>query len=124
MVPYADRLNSVYRDRSFFAGLKARLLAAIALLVLVFIPLNIAKTLWLQPPMLLPRIAVNLVIGIAGAVCLRLVLRGKLERAGNGLALTMVLVVHGTLLLVLALTRPEQPLTVGIQAFAFDLVFL
>jgi two-component system, sensor histidine kinase len=121
---YLDRLNHAYRDRSFFVGLKARLLAAIALLVLGFVPLNIAKAVWIQAPSLRTRIAVNVIIGLAGMVCLRTVFKGRLERAGNGLALTMVLAANGTLLLVGATTTGLHPLSVGIQAFAFDLVFL
>jgi signal transduction histidine kinase len=105
-------------------GLKARLLAAIALLLLVFIPFNIAKIIWLQGPVIFPRIAVSLIVGIAGMICLRSVMKGKLESAGNGLALAMVLVVQGTVLLVGATTKALQPLSVGIQVFAFNLVIL
>jgi len=118
------RLSSAYRDRSYFEGLKARLLAAIAILVAGFIPFNIAKILWFQPPLILPRMAVNLIVGAAAMICLRSVMAGRLERAGNGLALAMALSVHGTVLLVGATTRALQPLSVGIQSFAFDLVTL
>jgi signal transduction histidine kinase len=121
---FLDRLNYVYRDRSFFVGLKARLLAAIALLVLVFVPLNIAKIAWLRAPALPTRIAVNLIVAAAAVICLRTVFRGRLERAGNELALAMALAVNGTVLLVGAVTAPSHPLSVGIQTFAFGLVIL
>ena len=35
------RLDSAYRERSVFVGLKARLLAGVTLLILAFIPFNI-----------------------------------------------------------------------------------
>ncbi len=118
------RLDAVYRDRSYFTGLKARLLVAITLILLAFIPFNIAKNLWLQPPVIVPRIAVNIVVALAATLCLRSVLKGNLDRAANGLALAMVLALHLTVLVVGATTQPLQPLSVGIQIFAFDLVFL
>jgi len=122
--PYFERLNSAYRDRAFFVGLKARLLATLTVLVLAFVPLNIAKTLWYHPPETLPRVALNLFAGAAGMICLRFLFRGKLEQAGNGFALTLVLGVHATVLFFAATTRALQPLGVGIQLFAFDLVFI
>ena len=121
---YLERLNSAYRGRAFFAGLKARLLALLTVLVLAFVPLNIAKTLWYHPPETVPRVALNLFAGAAGVICLRFLFRGKLEQAGNGFALTLVLGVHATVLFFAATTRALQPLGVGIQLFAFDLVFI
>jgi two-component system, sensor histidine kinase len=118
------RLDSAYRERSYFIGLKARLLAIITVLLLAFVVLNIAKVVWFQPPMALARIAVNLVLAIAGMACLRFVLNGKLERAGNGLALAMVLTVHGAALIIGTTTAPLQPISTGLQIFAYDLVFL
>jgi signal transduction histidine kinase/CheY-like chemotaxis protein len=121
---YLGQIGAAYRDRPFFVRLKAQLLAAITLLILAFIPFNIAKTVWLQPPEILPRVAINLFVGIAGAVCLRLLMKGRLEYAGNGLAVAMVLFVHLTVFSVGATTKAQEPLAVGIQLFAFDLVFL
>src|SRR5476651_2200813 len=94
LAPLLERLNTAYRDRPYFVGLKARLLVAIALLLLVFVPFNIAKNLWIQPPVLVPRLALNLVVWIVSAACLGMVLRGRVERAGNGLALAIVLSLH------------------------------
>jgi signal transduction histidine kinase/CheY-like chemotaxis protein len=122
--PFLTRLDFAYRGRSLFIVQKARLLAAIALVVVAFVPLNLAKTFWTQPPELLPRIAVNLVVGIAGLLSLSWLLKGKLMQAGNGLALALVLAVHGVVFLVGVTTVPLQPLGVGIQIFAFDVVFL
>ncbi|HEX2852583.1 MAG TPA: hypothetical protein VHO24_05040, partial [Opitutaceae bacterium] len=84
VAPLLSRLDSAYRDQPFFVGLKARLLGAITLLVLIFVPFNIAKTLWVMPPALLPRIGVNLIIGFSALIFLRSLFRGNLERAGNG----------------------------------------
>jgi signal transduction histidine kinase len=122
--PYLARLDSAYRDRSFLVGQKARLLAAISLLVSAFVLFNIAKNAWIQPPQVVSRIAVNLIVGIASVVCLRSVLRGRLEAAGNGMALAMVLTVHGAVLLVGFTTKPMEPMGVAIQLIGFDLVFL
>ena len=119
-----DRLNSTYRDRSLFDRLKARLLATIALVVLVYMPLNIAKNAWLQPTVPVARTVLNLIVWTAGLACLRAVMKGRLERAGNGLALAMAIAVHGMVLLVGATATPVQPLSIGIQTFAFDLVIL
>jgi len=119
-----DRLNDAYRNRSVFEGLKARLLAAVALLVIAFVAFNIVKIIWIQAPAMGPRIVANLIFGIIGVICLRTLFVGKLERAGNELALAIVLTEHGAILLVGATTKALQPLSVGIQMFAFDLVIL
>jgi signal transduction histidine kinase len=122
--PYLDRLNAAYRGRTVFEGLKARLLASIALLVLVFVPLNVAKNLWIQPPVLGPRLVLNLVIWIGAAACLRAVYKGTLNRAGNVFALTLVIAVHVLLLVVGATTKPVQPVGTGVQTLVFDFVIL
>jgi signal transduction histidine kinase/CheY-like chemotaxis protein len=121
---YLERLNSAYRDRPYFIGLKARLLAVVTVLILAFVPLNIAKTAWLHSPEFLPRIGLNLFALVAGLVCLRLLFRGKIDQAGNGFAFSLVLAVHLMVLAVGATTKALQPLGVGIQLFAFDLVFI
>lgn len=125
LAPYIDRFNAVYKDRPFFVVLKAKLLAALALLILVFVPFNIAKNLWIiHPTIVIARIMLNLVVWVVSAVCLRSVLNGKLERAGNGLALSIVLAVHGTILVVGAAATPLQPLSVAIQTQGFDFAIL
>jgi signal transduction histidine kinase len=103
---------------------KARLLAAISLVMLAFVVVNIAKNLWFEPPQVVARIAVNLVIGGAALACIRYLLRGRLKAAGNGLVLAVVLDVHVALLLVGSVVKPVHPLAVGIQLLAFDFVFL
>jgi signal transduction histidine kinase/CheY-like chemotaxis protein len=122
--PYFARLDSAHTSQSGFAGMKARLLAAITILFLGIAFVNIAKTLWFQPPLVGVRIGTNLVIGLATLLCLRALLTGKLAAAGNGLAIAMVVVVNATVLLVGILVEPVHPLSVGIQVFAFNLVFL
>src|SRR4051812_21600054 len=54
-----ERLDTGYRDRPYFVGQKARLLAAFNALLLVFVPLNIAKLLWVAPPAIADRILFN-----------------------------------------------------------------
>ena len=48
--PFIARLDSAYRDRPDFVGLKARLLAGITVLFLAFIPVNIGQVLWYPVP--------------------------------------------------------------------------
>lgn len=105
-------------------AMKARLLAAINLLIFAFILINIGKVLWLQPPNAGARIITNTLIALTLLISLRWVLKGKLEMAGSAVALTMVFTVHSAVLIVGASVIPLQPLSVGIQLFAFDLVFL
>jgi two-component system, sensor histidine kinase len=122
--PFIKQLDLAFRDRPVFTGQKARLLTAITFLILLFVPLNIAKTLWVQPPALIPRIIVNLMIGAAALICLRMLAKGQLERAGNSFALVMVLVVNMAVHWFSFTTRPVEPLSVAFQVFAFDVVFL
>jgi signal transduction histidine kinase/CheY-like chemotaxis protein len=122
--PYLARLESAYRHQSAFIGLKAGLLAAITLLFLAVVPLNIAKNLWVQPPLAGTRICINLLVGLSAVISLRTLLKGNLAAAGNGLALGMVLIVNASVLVIGGLIVPVYPLSVGIQILAFDLVFL
>ena len=122
--PFLDRLDSSYRGSSLFIVQKARLLAAIALLLASFVPFNIAKTIWTQPPVLVPRLVVNVVVALACVFCVWGLLKGRLAWAGNGLALALALALHGTVFGVGLLVMPVEPLSVGIQIFAFDVVIL
>jgi two-component system, sensor histidine kinase len=121
---FFGRLDSVYRDGPVFMGLKARLLAAMTLVVLVFIPFNIAKTFLINPPLLVVRVGVNLAVGIAALICLRALFAGQLERAGSRLVLGMVLALHLTVVVAGATVLPRQPVGVAIQILAFDFVFI
>ena len=121
---YRERLNAAYRERPHFEGLKARLLGTVTILVLAYLPLNIVKLFLIQAPVILPRIAFNAIVAFACVLCLRSLLAGKLEQAGNGLALTLVLAIHLMVLIVGNATRAVEPLSSGIQIFAFDLVIL
>jgi two-component system, sensor histidine kinase len=117
-----SHLDSVYRDQPYFVGVKARLLAAFNLLILAaFIPLNIVKLLWVQPPEVVVRFALTLAMGAMAALSLRWVRQGRLELAGSGLALGLFLPTHSLLLLAGSFA---EPLGAAIQLFAFDTVFL
>jgi two-component system, sensor histidine kinase len=125
--PFASflcRIDAAYGEKSAFIGLKARLLGAITGLFLAFVAVNIAKVLWFEPPFAGMRICTNLLVGLAAGISLRALLAGNLAAAGNGLACALVLIVNTTVLVVGILVQPEQPLSVGIQVFAFNLVFL
>jgi signal transduction histidine kinase/CheY-like chemotaxis protein len=117
---YFDRLDSAYRDQSYFVGLKARLLAYFSLLLLVLVPVNIAKLLWIQAPSFGLRVAFNISMALAALLCLRWVKKGRNELAGNALVLAMTFSVHGLMLV----ATYAQPLSAGILIFAVDLVFL
>jgi signal transduction histidine kinase len=116
-----QRLDSAYRDRPFFVGQRARLLVAFNLMLLVLTPINAVKLLLVQPPYLAERLAFNALVVVVTLISLREVFRGQLERAGNGVALVMVVVMHGGALLV---ANYEQPLSSAIQVVLIDLVFL
>ena len=119
--PYLARLDAAHRDRPYFEGQKARLLAAFNLLMLIFLPINLAKLLWVQPPYLGMRLVFNAVFALCAAFSLRTLLHGKLEQAARVLILIVVFAVHGT---VLVLPSYEQPLGAAIQVMFYDLVFL
>jgi signal transduction histidine kinase/AmiR/NasT family two-component response regulator len=115
------RLDTIYHDQPYFARMKARLLTAFILLFLVFVPVNVAKLLWVQPPDVPVRVGLNLLMFAAGLLSLRLVFRGKLQVAGSALVVAMVLPPHA---LVFLTSEIVQPISVGIQLFAYDLVFV
>ena len=118
---YLDRLDSAYRERPYFVGQKARLLAAFSLLMLVFTPFNAAKLIWTAPPYVELRLLFNLVFVATSAFCLHQLPRGRLERAGSLMALIVVGGAHGAIFL-----APEypQPLSLAIQLLILDIVFL
>ncbi len=118
---YLDRLDSSYRDRSYFVGLKARLLAGFSLIVLVLVPLNLAKLVWLQPPWFGLRLTFNLFLALSALCALHWVKKGRLVLAGNCLVLVATISIHA-LMLVVPFYR--EPLSAAILMFAFDLVFL
>ncbi len=101
--------------------MKARLLAAFTLAILLFVPANVAKILVIQAPGLPFRFAINAAIAAAALVALRQVWRGRLEFAGNALVL-------GTLIPVLtvAFSKVEyaQPMAGAVQLLGFSVVYL
>ena len=118
---FTERLDHAYRDRPYFVGRKARLLAGFNLLLLILIPLNIVKLLWLQPPEMGFRFACNGSIWAGALVSFFWVRKGRLELAGAGLVLVAALPIH-----VLMLFAPGyvQPLSVAVQLLMCDLVFV
>jgi len=117
----ATRLDPVYAARSHFIRLKARLLAIFTLLLIAWVPLNLAKIFWVHPPNIPERLIINLCILLTACWTLRQVFRGRLAAAGNGLAVGLILPIH-----LLLLFAPEivEPLGLAVQLFAVDLVFL
>ncbi|HVU22837.1 MAG TPA: ATP-binding protein [Opitutus sp.] len=119
---YLAQLDSAYADRSHFVRLKARLLAAFNLVILVWLPLNTIKLLVLtQLAFVDLRLGVSACIAAAAVWSLVFVRRGRLELAGNGLALALAVPTH---LFVLFVPSYPQPLSGAIQLFLFDIVFL
>jgi signal transduction histidine kinase len=118
---YLAQLDFIYRDRAYFAGVKARLLAGFLVFLLLFLPLNIAKLIWLQAPALHLRIVGHLGMMLCCLFALRLIFKGAIELAGNGLPLAMVLLTH---LMIFAAPTFSEPLAFGIQVFAYDVTFL
>ena len=87
---FTARLDSVYSHRAYFTCLKARLLAAFMLLLLAWLPINVAKLLWTQPPHLPVRLAGCTASAAIAVWALHQLCKGRLELAGNGLGLASV----------------------------------
>jgi signal transduction histidine kinase/CheY-like chemotaxis protein len=123
---FVARLDAAYAEQAYFTRLKAGLLAAFCVLILAWVPFNVAKLFWVQPPFLGWRFAFNLFIAVAGALSLRQVLNGRLESAGNRLALVLVIPTHAMLVVAPSLITAAvaEPLATALQLFIFDLVFL
>ncbi|MET0263622.1 MAG: ATP-binding protein [Rariglobus sp.] len=118
---FLARLDSVYRGRSYFTGVKARLLAAFNLLILGFIPFNLAKLFLAEVPEIPLRIALNVCWGVAALLSLRWVFKGRLDWAGNGLVLGIILPINLTILFV---NEFPEPVGAALQLFVFNFVLL
>ncbi len=114
-------IDLIYQEQSAFARLRAKLLFAADLGVLLFIPLNIAKILWLQLPQTPGRILFNLTLGIGAVASLQALRRGKLVLAGDLVALLGVFMLH---LFTFAAPVTTEPVGLVFQVFIVDLVFL
>ncbi len=114
-------LDSVYADRPYFTGLKARLLAAFQAVLVVLLPANFIKIWITEPPGFWYRLTINLLMMLAVWLSWHRLRRGRLEAAGDGLVLSALLPIHAVLLLV-----PEfrEPLASTVQMFVFDFMFL
>jgi signal transduction histidine kinase/CheY-like chemotaxis protein len=121
---FAERLDAPYRGESYFIAVKARLLAGIVGAMLIVLPLSTAKNIWEHAPSLPARVGVNALVAIAGWFCVRLLVRGKLEQAGNLFALGTVATIQAGLLFGALLDPNVQPLSIGIQGLAYNLVTL
>ena len=118
---YLKRLASAYREQPYFFGLRARMLAGFSLLLIVMVPLNTAKLLWVMPPLVMYRLAFNVCMGCGALIALRWVGKGKLDRAGNMLVLASVLPVYA---ITLFAPNYQDPLAAAILMFVFGVVFL
>jgi len=116
-----SRLDSVYRDQSYFAGIKARLLFVFILLLFVFLPINVGKVLWVQPPEIVWRLLLNGTFMVAGGAALGMVFKGRIEQAGSVLVLMALLPAHAV---VFFKSVYWEPVSAGIQMFVFDLTVL
>ena len=121
LAPFFSPLDAVYSDRSYFAAIKARLLTAFCLVVIVWLPLNMGKLLWVQPPDVPRRLVINFLILGSAILSYRWVRQGLVDRAGDCFALGLILPAHAV---VIFAPTYAQPMAVAIQLFAFDLVFL
>jgi signal transduction histidine kinase/CheY-like chemotaxis protein len=115
------RLDAAYRGQPYFVGQKARLLVAFSALILLFVPINLAKLLWVQPPHLPERVLFNLFIAGTMVFALRKNFHGGCGAAGSGAALALVGVMHGSVLL---LPVYAEPLGAAIQLVVIDFVLL
>lgn len=115
------RIDSTYAAHSYFTRLKARLLAAVTALVLVWVPINVGQLFWAHAPHLGWRLGINLCITLAALWSLRATFRGQLARAGNTLAVATALPLY---LLLFVGPKMDEPLATTSQLVLFNLVFL
>jgi two-component system, sensor histidine kinase len=120
---FIGRIDDAFRDAPYFTRLSARLLAAFALLVVVLVPYNIAKVLWVHPVEIPLRIAINAVMGGGAIMSLIALRRGRLQGAGAVLAIPVLLAVHVASILIPAAAFRE-PLNSAIQLLIIDVVFV
>lgn len=118
---FFQRLDDAYRDRPFFVGRKARLLATFNFILLVLAPLNMAKVAWLQMPAVGFRLGFISCIWLASLASLALVRRGHLQLAGSTLVLAGILPTH---LLAFFLPDYVQPLSGAVQFILVDYIFV
>ena len=106
---------------SHLGRLKARLLAGICTLFLLWLPFNLLKLALVQPPFVGRRYLLNAFLGLAALGSLAALRRGRLTLAGNTFSLGLLLPAH-----VVLLTAPDypEPLAAAIQLFVVDVVFL
>lgn len=121
LTAFYGKLDTAYRDRPFFVGRKARLLATFNLLLLVLAPLNMAKVLWLQLPGTGSRLVFITFIWLAALASLVLVRRGHLQLAGSTLVLAAIVPTH---LLTFFLPAYPQPLGGAMQFVLTDYIFI
>lgn len=118
---FVERLDLVYRDRPYFVGIKARLLAGFNLLQIVFVPLNVTKLVLVQSPELAVRLGFHFMWLLAAVMSLHWVRKGRLELAGSVMILGSLLPANLAMLLV---QHYPQPLGAAVQLFIFNMVFL
>ena len=115
------RLDETYRDRPYFAGVRAKVLVSFGLVLMAFVPANSIKLLWVQPPGVPTRLVLNVFIFAAGLLAIRWTIQGRLERAGRALAFTLIIPSH---IAIFFIGPIEQPLAGAFQLFVYDSVFL
>jgi signal transduction histidine kinase/CheY-like chemotaxis protein len=115
------RLDETYRSRPYFAGVRAKVLVSFGIVLVLFVPANSVKLLWIQPPGVPTRLVLNFFILAAGILAIRWTTQGKLERAGRALAFTLIIPSHIALFFIGPF---EQPLAGAFQLFVYDSVFL
>ncbi len=117
-------IDRVFSDSSHFVGLKARLLATVAMVAMVLAPLNMIKLWWMAMPHAEMRIAFSTIILGAAGLALLLLRRGRLDLAADLFALLVVVPAHGLPLLAQYWGIVDQPLAMLLQVFAIDTVLL
>ena len=116
-----SQLDHAYQDRPYLFGMKAKLLAGIAMVFLVVIPLNLIKLALVGAPHIEVRLAFNLIVVLAAWFTLSMVRRGRADAAGGALVLLLLVPTHGMVFLA---QRVEEPLALALQLFAFDMLLV
>jgi len=116
-----QRIDRPYQEDAHSTRVRARMMAGFASLMLLATPLNMLKLMVVDPPEMRVRVAFNLILMCAALFALLLLLRGRLRFAGNALAALTILPIH---LVMLIVPEFQEPLSVAVQLFAFDIGFL
>lgn len=116
-----QRFELLFQNLSYLEGVKGRLLAGFAVMVVVFVPFNLAKVFWVEPAGLWWRVGFNVAWAGLAVSALGLMAWGRLKLAAPLLIVGSV--VTGNLVVMMA-SHFAQPMGTMIQLYVLNVVML